>query len=253
MPGKLWHGDCLELMRRIPDGKVDMIFVDLPYGTTASDWDSVIPLDALWEQYHRICKKNAAMVFTAAQPFTTVLISSNQKEFRYCWYWIKGNKTLFQSAKYQPMRNVEDVCVFYRALPTYNPQGLTRIPASQVKTCERVADSDSPYHGCRDGGSLVGKYRSEWTNYPCQALCFDADPNRVHVNQKPVALIEYLVKTYTDPGQIVLDNTCGSGSTGVACVRTGRKYICMEKDPDIFEIARKRIEEAERMPGFGLA
>lgn len=250
--GKLWNGDCLELMGRIPDGKVDMVFVDLPYGTTACDWDSIIPLDSLWEQYHRVCKKNAAMVFTAAQPFTTTLVMSNRKEFRYCWYWIKSNKTLFQSAKYQPMRNVEEVCVFYASLPTYNPQGRTRIPASKVKTCERVADPTSPYHGCREGGSLVGKYVSEWTDYPCSAICFDKETG-MHTTQKPVDLIEYMIKTYTDPGQVVLDNTCGSGSTGVACIRTGRKYICIEKDPEIFATAEKRILEAERMPGFGMA
>lgn len=248
--GKLWHGDCLKLMRKIPDGEIDMVLVDLPYGITACNWDSIIPLEPLWKAYKRICKPNAAMVFTSAQPFTTTLIASNRKMFRYCWYWIKNKKVGYSSAKDQPMRNVEEVVVFYRKKPVYNPQGKTRIPKYKLSMRERRVNKGSVYQGENHaGGSLLGKYKPQFTNYHHQTLCFGSDGGK-HPTQKPVALFEYLIRTYTNPGDMVLDNTCGSGTTGVAASRMERRFICIEKEKDIYETAKGRIDKNERSGSF---
>lgn len=193
---KLLNGDCLDIMQEIPGGSVDLILCDPPYGTTDCKWDNVLPLDKLWAEYKRVLKPNGAAVLFAAQPFTTQLISSNRKAFRYCWYWVKNQPTGFTYARYQPMRKVEDICVFYEKMPTYNPQGLLAVENPKIR-------------------------------------------------QKPVPLLEYLVKTYTNEGDTVLDSCMGSGSTGVACKRTGRRFIGIEQDPKYYEIARKRIEETK--------
>ena len=251
--GELWHGDCLKLMRKIPDGEIDMVLVDLPYGITACDWDSVIPLEPLWKLYKRVCKPNAVMVFTSAQPFTTTLISSNRKMFRYCWYWVKDRKTGFANAKYQPMRNVEEMVVFYGSKPTYNPQGKTRIPKHLVSVKERFPDIKSVYKGCQVAGSgqLTGKFISEFTNYPHQTLCFGSDGGS-HPTQKPVSLFQYLILTYTNHGDMVLDNTCGSGTTGIAASRTKRRFICIEKEREIYETAKGRLDKNEKVGSFGI-
>lgn len=242
----LIHGDCLEVMKQIPDGSVDMILCDLPYGTTACKWDTVIPFEPLWEQYRRIAKKNAAIVLTASQPFTSALIASNMRDFAYCWYWNKSKVTGFANAKKQPLRCVEEVAVFYRRPPTYNPQGL--LPFG------RVVNKGKSAGGGAIQGETVGNgkgalrsgadYLQEWTNYPRQVLKISSEGKTLHPTQKPVALMEYLIRTYTNPGETVLDNTMGSGTTGVAAVLTGRKFIGIEKEEKYFNIACERVRKA---------
>lgn len=233
----LHHGDCLEKMRLIPSGSVDMVMADLPYGTTQNKWDSVIPLEPLWKEYKRICK--GAIVLTAAQPFTSVLVCSNLQGFRYDWTWRKPKGTGHLNAKKQPMRDKEDILVFYDEQPTYNPQFTAGLPYK-----DKSGKGQSTNYGAdkRIGEDNDGK------RYPKQVIEFGVvERGTVHPTQKPVALMEYLIRTYTNPGQTVLDNTMGSGTTGVACVKTGRNFIGIERDPDYFAIAEKRIREADPM------
>lgn len=233
---KLYKGDCLEVMKEIPTGSVDMILCDLPYGTTECKWDSIIPLDRLWKEYERIIKEDGAIVLTAAQPFTTHLIESNIKRFRYCWYWVKNTPTGFCFAKYQPMRRVEDVCVFYKKAPKYNPQGLVRIEKPKSRIRKPLKSEDWIY-----GDTLNGEFTPQWTNYPSNVLNIKSERG-FHPTQKPVPLFEYLIKTYTDEGMTVLDNCMGSGTTGVACMNTNRKFIGIELNEKYFNVAKERIE-----------
>lgn len=236
-PVNIAQGDCLALLQELPDSSVDMVLCDPPYGTTQCAWDIVIPFDRLWAQYDRVVKLNGAVVLFAAQPFTTDLINSNRKNFRYLWYWRKNNVTGGPFAKVQPMRCIEEIAVFYRRSPTYNPRGLVRLK----KPRPQKARSEGVY------GEFRGNPQAqEWTNYPNHLLEIAGEHTvgRLHPTQKPVKLLEYLVRTYTDPGETVLDNCMGSGGTGVACVNTGRRFIGMEMDAGYFEIARNRIEEA---------
>lgn len=241
MNAQLLQGDCLELIKDIPDGSVDMVLADPPYGTTRNKWDSVIPPDKLWEQYRRICKQNAAIVLFSQMPFSATLVSSNPKEFRYEIIWQKSQGTGHLNANRMPLKIHENILVFYRSLPTYNPQ----------KT-----DGHKPYKTCsRHGNTNYGKQRdtetviTDGTRYPVDVIHFPACNNSaekpVHPTQKPVSLLEYLICTYTNEGETVLDNCMGSGSTGVACVNTGRNFIGMELDPGYFETAKRRIEEAQ--------
>ena len=231
----LYLGDCLELMKQIPDGSVDLVLCDLPYGTTACKWDSVIPFEPLWEQYRRIAKKNAAIVLTASQPFTTALIASNMREFKYCWVWEKEQGVNFQLAKKQPLKVHEDVVVFSRGQTAYNPQGL--------KDCD-ISKSNK-----RKGGGLGhcaseavrSTYKQTKSGYPRSIQKFGRERG-LHPTQKPVALMEYLIKTYTNEGEVVLDNCMGSGTTGVACANTGRRFIGIEREPEYFDIAQNRIQ-----------
>ena len=233
------QGDCLELMKDIPDGSVDMILADLPYGTTACKWDTIIPFEPLWEQYKRIIKPNGAIVLTASQPFTSALVMSNPKMFKYSWYWHKS-PTGFLNAKKMPMKSVEDVLVFYKAQPQYNPQGLVRVN-KVVKNHKTKSTKGIIGLSTHNGGRLSGEYIQEYTNYPTQLLSF---PNikGYHPTQKPVALFEYLIKTYTNEGGLVLDNVAGSGTTGVACQNLNRNFILMEQEPEYVEIIKKRLE-----------
>ena len=236
---KLLHGDCMELLPEIPDKSVDMVLCDLPYGITSCKWDSALPFPPLWEQYWRITKERGAVVLFAAQPFTTALISSGRHHFRYCWYWKKNNKTGAAFAKIQPMRCVEDIAVFYRKAPTYNPQGLKALEKHRI----RKPGAHGVYKSHKN--SSVQKF----TGYPNHLLEFTNEApsarDRLHPTQKPVPLLEYLIKTYTNEGDTVLDNCMGSGSTGVACLRTGRRFIGIEKDPQYFEIAKERLEKEQ--------
>ena len=246
----LRKGDCLELMKDIPNGSIDMILADLPYGTTACKWDTIIPFEPLWEQYERVIKDNGAIVLTASQPFTTKLIESNFKLFKYCWYWKKSKPNGWQHSKNRPMTAIEECCVFSKApmghasllgdkRMIYNPQGITSIGN---KTISKVK------HGRTMGArpNQVGIEYEAFTGFPHNVLEY---PNvigskAIHPTQKPVPLFEYLIKTYTNEGETVLDNTMGSGTTGVACVNTNRGFIGMELDDKYFEIAKKRIEKA---------
>ena len=241
-------GDCLEVMADIPDNSVDMILCDLPYGTTACKWDTVIPFEPLWAQYRRIAKRNAAIVLTASQPFTTALIASNLADFRYCWVWQKERPSNFFQAKFAPLNQLEDVCVFSRGgcnngaknpMP-YFPQGLRAIDVERGNS--NTGGGVGVGKGCQ---ALNGKrYRATQEGYPKTLLTYATEGRGLHPTQKPVALMEYLIRTYTREGETVLDNCMGSGTTGVACANTGRKFIGIERDAAYFEIARQRIEQA---------
>lgn len=236
---KVYQGDCMELMKDIPNNYIDMILTDPPYGLIASDWDLVLPFTLLWKEYSRICKKDAVIVFTATQPFTTMLIASNIKEFKYCWYWVKNQGTNFFHAKHMPIRKIEEIVVFGGS--KYNPQMMENcIPTNSAK-------------GCSNGKVYFGKNKRDYiggstTRYPVNVLSFPCVNNysRLHPSQKPVELFEYLVKTYTDEGNIVLDNTAGVGTTGIACQNTGRNFLLIEKDVGYCEIAINRIEENKK-------
>lgn len=247
--GQFWLGDCLELMADIPDGSVDMILCDLPYGTTACKWDTVIPFEPLWEHYWRVAKPNAAIVLTASQPFTTALIGSQIKRFKYCWVWEKNRSTGHVHAKNKPMKRHEDICVFSNGVTVhatqsekrmpYNPQGLVRV---EGKTRKRNDAGDDTTMSARNSHKETV---IEFENYPDDILKFPIEMNsdRHHPTQKPVALFEYLIKTYTDPGETVLDNCAGSGTTAIAAKRTNRKWICIEKDMEYYEKACERVKD----------
>jgi DNA modification methylase len=232
----LYNENCLSALEKVADSSVDMIMVDLPYGTTACAWDFVIPMDELWTQYYRVCKENAAMVFTAAQPFTTTLISSNLKDFRYEWIWEKPQGTNPMNAKVMPLKSHENVAVFYRSKPTYNPQMWYSTPYGGFK-------SDTSKIG-EVYGSAKSQHRDnpEGSRYPKTVQKFKQEKG-FHPTQKPVEMMEYFIKTYTNEGDTVLDNTMGSGTTGVASVNLNRQFIGMEQEQKYFDIAKKRITE----------
>lgn len=230
---ELINADCLEAMKTIEDGSVDMILCDLPYGITANKWDSIIPMDKLWPQLKRVCQ-NGRVVLFSSQPFTTKLISSNESEFKHCWYWIKNQATNFFHAKKMPLRKVEEICVFMDG--PYNPVISTgNTPTKSAKGCS----VGSTYHGVNKRNYQGGSTE----RYPTNVLDFKCVSNysRLHSSEKPVSLLEYLIKTYSNEGDLVLDCCMGSGSTGEACQNTNREFIGIEKYEDIFEIAKKRL------------
>jgi len=223
-------------MRGIPDGSIDMVLCDLPYGTTACAWDSVILFDQLWAQYRRVTKPNAAIVLTASQPFTSALIMSNTKDFRYAWVWEKSRFANQMLAKKQPLKIHEDIAVFSKESHFYFPQDLIE--------CNKVTKQGAKITDNNGGGLRKTEYLQTHTNYPRSILRFPSEGGTVHPTQKPVALMEYLIRTYTNEGQTVLDNTMGSGTTGVACMRTKRDFIGIERDEKYFAIACARIFDA---------
>jgi site-specific DNA-methyltransferase (adenine-specific) len=235
----LRFGDCLDILPTLPDMCADAIITDVPYGTTACKWDVIIPLDKMWAQIKRLCK--GAFVTTASQPFTTVLIGSNMKWFRYEWVWDKKKPAGFQIAKYRPMMQHENIVVFSKETPTYNP---IMTPRPTVKRRGSFSASPSSHIKYDDG---LDRTYIEW--YPKSILEFtNANQNdRYHPTQKPVALYEYLIKTYTNPGDTVLDFCMGSGTTGVAAVRTGRNFIGIEKERPYFDISERRITSENQM------
>lgn len=243
----LRQGDCLELMQDIPDKSIDMILCDLPYGTTKCKWDNVIPFKPLWEQYKRIIKDNGAILLFSAQPFTTDLINSNRKMFRYEIIWEKTVGLNFLNANKMPLRIHENICIFYKHLPTYNPQKSKKITSNFGKTRVKKADRAKQY-----GKVNAQNYTDTGERYPTDVIEFsnwngvkygDNSKATKHSAQKPVPLLEYLIKTYTNEGDTVLDNCMGSGSTGVACLHTNRNFIGIELDKYYFEIAKSRIDE----------
>lgn len=239
---QIFNEDCLEAMQRIPDGSVDMVLTDPPYGTTACKWDSVIPFEPMWEQLKRVTKQNGAIVMTASQPFTSALGASQISILKYGWCWQKTRATGHLNAKKMPMKDVEDVLVFYLRQPTYNPQGTTRMNKVRKNSASHIARGvTSGATSVVSGGITSKEYTQKTGNYPRQVLRFASEGKTVHPTQKPVALMEYLIKTYTNEGETVLDFTMGSGTTGVACANTGRKFIGIELDPEYFAIAEKRI------------
>lgn len=233
---ELWQGDCLELMKDIPDKSVDMILTDLPYGTTQCKWDTIIPFEPLWQQYNRVIKDNGAIVLFGTEPFSSHLRLSNLKKYKYDWIWDKVKGTGFLNAKKQPMRNHELISVFYKKQCTYNPQKT--LGHVKKKSYRRKELQTDVY------GEMKNDYTYESTErYPrsIQVFSTDTQNSSLHPTQKPVALCEYMIKTYTNSGDTVLDSCMGSGTTGVAAKNLGRKFIGIELDEKYFEIAKNRI------------
>lgn len=228
-------GNCLEIMPSIPDKSVDCILCDLPYGTTRNKWDSVIPLDKLWEQYKRIIKDNGAIVLFAQTPFDKVLGCSNLSMLKYEWIWKKENGTGFLNAKKAPLKIHENILVFYKNTPTYNPQ-----MRKGYKPYKNKNGTHSKNYGCQKDVITI----SNGERYPIDILEFNRDKQKLHPTQKPIALIEFLIKTYTNEGVIVLDNCMGSGTTGVACINTNRKFIGIELNEEYYAIADERIKQS---------
>lgn len=232
------HGDCLEVMENIKDGSIDMIMADLPYNTTRNHWDSLIDLKELWIQYERVIKDNGAIVLTAQTPFDKVLGASNLKLLKYEWIWEKTSATGHLNAKKMPMKAHENILVFYKKLPTYNPiktQGHVRkVSKAEHKVNSKMSTNYNP--------TGLTTYDST-ERYPRSVLKFPNDKQKtaLHPTQKPVALMEYLIKTYTNPGELVLDNVAGSGSTAIAAMNTGRNFVAIEKEADYFNLAQQRI------------
>jgi len=267
----LYYGDCLVEMKKIEDNSVDLILCDLPYGTTDRSgvekkngnnrllkWDTVIPLESLWLEYKRVLKPKGAVVLTADQPFTSKLIMSNIEWFKYEWIWKKKKTTGFLLANYRPMKQTEDVIVFSPAHAaaasrhggnmTYNPQGLIEKKVKKKNDPNRLGKFlHNPEHMGK-GNKLLHEteYEQKFTNYPSEIIEFGLDRNVVHETQKPVALMEYLIRTYSNEGEIVLDNCMGSGTTGVACINTNRKFIGIEKKDEYYDAAKKRISISEQ-------
>ncbi len=238
------HGDCLVEMQNIPDKSVDMVLCDLPYGVLNkgnihAKWDSVIPFEPLWEQYNRIVKDNGVIVLFAQGMFTAKLMVSNPRMWRYNLIYQKGDSvTNFLNARRMPLRNHEDICVFYKKLPTYNAQ---MVKSSNPHYRNNPSKKNSCYGKCNERVKTIS---DEY--FPKSIINIPREPSLLHPTQKPVALLEYLIKTYTNDGNLVLDNTCGSGSTLVACVNTNRHYIGIEKEKEYYDISVKRVEEAKR-------
>lgn len=236
--GKLYHGDCLEIMPELKQ-TFDMVLADPPYGTTACKWDSIIPLEPMWRQLKKLIKSDGAIVMTANQPFTTTLISSNTRMFKYCWYWEKSQAVGHLNAYKMPMKNIEDICVFYINQPTYNPQ---------LK--DKLKENIRPEVKIRKTTNCYGKHSKESKRkiplnktLPLQKIKCNNCQENLHPTQKPVALMEYLIKTYTNENEIVLDFAAGSGTTGLACERLSRKWEMIEKKEEYCEISVKRIEQ----------
>ena len=238
MINKIICGDCLEVMKQIPDGSIDAVICDPPYGTTNCKWDTCIPFEPMWEQLKRITKKNGAIVLFGSQPFTSALVMSNLKMFKYEWVWRKERGTGFQVAKYRPMIETEGVLVFCKTTPKYNPQMIPL--AKPVKESFAGSKSGSSPIANLNKGSRIATHR-----YPKNIIEIARDTNRLHPTQKPVALMEYLIRTYTNEGEIVLDFTCGSGTTCLAAKNLNRNFIGIEQSEEYCEIARKRVTESE--------
>ncbi|WP_375547471.1 DNA-methyltransferase [Serratia marcescens] len=232
---QLIHADCMDAMHLIADGSVDMVCADVPYGTTQCAWDSVLDIELMWSHLHRIAKPNAAIVLFSAQPYTSVLVNSNIRHWKTEWIWEKGNATGFLNAKKQPLRAHENILVFYRSMPTYNPQFTEGHPR---KTSRRKTVNSEVY-----GEAVTLTEYDSTRRYPRDVQFFSSDKQKgqYHPTQKPVGLVRYLIETYSNPGDVVLDFTMGSGTAGVACSATGRRFIGIEKEQKYVEVARRRI------------
>ncbi len=231
------EGDCIEIMTQLPNNSVDMVLCDLPYGTTQNNWDSVIPLDVLWREYKRVVKPNGAIVLTSQGIFTANLIVSNPKMFKYKWVWEKSKSTNFLNAKKQPLRKHEDVCVFYKKQPVYNPQMVEGEPYDKGMRKDQLSGSYGDFHSVH--------VKSDGMRYPTDILYFktsESEGEVIHPTQKPVSLGRYFVRTYTNPGDVVLDNTSGSGSFLVAALLEGRNFIGIEKNSDVALFKKDAID-----------
>lgn len=238
---ELFHGDCLDVMATLPSASIDLILCDLPYGTTACSWDAVIPFEPLWAAYKRIAKPNAAIVLTASQPFTTALIASNLKEYRHSWVWDKGVAASFALCNKAPMKVHEDIAVFSQSAVRYFP--IMTLKDRPVTVTHKQKQFETAPLAKRFDGPITYTH-----SYPRSVLPISTrseQTKKVHPTQKPVALMEYLIRTYTNPGDVVLDNCMGSGTTGVAAIQSGRRFIGIERDAGYFQIASGRIAQAE--------
>lgn len=230
---KLYNDDCLKILPTLPDHSVDMVLADLPFGSTRNEWDHIIPMDQLWEQYKRLLKVGGVVALFGDEPFSSKLRLSNPKWYRYDWYWTKNSATGFLNANRMPLKRVETISIFYPKLPLYNPQKeigykpYTSMTGSKTKNYGKFKSIKTVNDGSR---------------YPTNVLTFNKVNKTIHPTQKPVDLLEYLIKTYTNEGMTVLDNTMGSGSTGVACKNLNRNFIGIEKDPDYFKLAKERLD-----------
>tara|TARA_Y100000816_G_scaffold100186_1_gene69804 strand:+ start:1235 stop:2125 length:891 start_codon:yes stop_codon:yes gene_type:complete len=251
----LYMGDCLEKMKLIPDDSVHLILCDLPYGTTKCKWDTIIDLDELWKQYMRVLiKPTGVVVLFGQQPFTSRLISSNYKWYKYNFIWKKNKTTQFLLANYRPMKCTEDICVFspggaaaasrHKGNMTYNPQGLVPVEIKKKNSQKRIGKMLNQAHHLGPNNKLIGdsEYTQKFTNYPIELIEFDIESTTIHETQKPVKLIEYLIQTYSNEGNMVLDNTMGSGTTGVGCVNTNRKFIGIEIEKKYFDLSCDRLK-----------
>lgn len=241
MTQEIWLGDCLEKMSDIPEKSIDCVVCDLPYGSTQNSWDIIIPFDKLWEQYDRICKDNAAIILFSAQPFTTDLINSNRENFRYDLIWNKNVPTGMSQAKYRPMRYHETVLLFYKSQPTYNP-----VPKPRVGDKKECYNYD---HYCGKSNHVkLAKVKKRYDPdfvQPSSVLDFKVVPNRngkLHPTQKPLELCEWLIKTYTNEGDLILDNCAGSGTTLLAAKNLGRQFIGIEKEEKYYNICLDRLK-----------
>ena len=263
----LYWGNCLVKMNDITDGSVDLILCDLPYGTTdrkgienkgdnrVLSWDTVIPLDQLWEQYRRVLRSSGTVVLTADQPFTSQLVLSNLEWFKYEWIWKKKKTTGFLHANARPMKETEDILIFSplgasgcskkaNKNMTYNPQGLIEKNVKKKNSAKRLGKFLHQPEHMGSGNKLLHEteYEQKYTNYPSEIIEFGLDKDSIHPTQKPVALMEYLIRTYSNEGETILDNTMGSGTTGVACMNTNRNFIGIEMDENYYKIAEERIK-----------
>jgi len=249
---QIFCGECIETMSTFPDNCVDMVFCDLPYGTTQNEWDCLIPFDQLWASYNRIVKENGAIILTAQPPFDKILACSNLKDFRYEWIWEKNKATGHLNAKKMPMKAHENILVFYRKLPTYNPQKTTgHKPFGAVKPKDNIPEPDKKRnynHVTKtfgNDGTTTDRYPRDVQRFP---VINNDNPLKFHPTQKPVGMIEYFIKTYSNPGDTILDNCMGSGSACIACINTDRKYIGIENDPEYYTAAKEWIESTINNP-----
>ncbi len=253
---QLYKNDCIKEMKNIPDNSVDLILCDLPYGTTKCKWDNIIDVDKLWESYRRIIKKpHGVIVLFGQQPFTSKLIASNYDWFKYNIVWKKNKTTQYLLANYRPMKCTEDIILFspggaaaasrHKGNMTYNPQGLIVKQIKKVNSQKRIGKMLNQEHHLGKNNKLISntEYQQEYTNYPKDIIEFDIESTTIHETQKPVKLLEYLIKTYSNEGETVLDNAMGSGSTGIACINTNRNFIGIELEEKYFNLAQKRIDD----------
>lgn len=243
-PNNIYNMDCLEGMKYIKDKSIDCIICDLPYGTTQNKWDSIIPFDKLWAEYNRVIKDDGAIILFGQGIFTAELMLSNKKCWRYNLIWKKGNRTSgFLNANRMPLRNHEDICIFYKKLPTYNPQFEEGIPLHGKGTAYKTKQNVNNNYGSFE--QLDDTRKGSTQKYPKSVLIFDKPHPAIHPTQKPVALIEYLIKTYTNENAIILDNCMGSGTTAIACINTNRQYIGFELEKEYYDLSLKRIREVD--------
>lgn len=251
---KLYYGDCLEKMKLIADDSIDLILCDLPYGTTKCKWDTIIDLNELWKNYKRIIKKPSGVILLfGQQPFTSMLVSSNYEWFKYNMIWKKNKTTQFLLANYRPMKCTEDICVFskggaaaasrHKGNMTYNPQGLVSVEIKKNNSEKRIGKMLNQAHHLGPNNKLISnsEYTQKFTNYPNELIEFDIEYDTIHETQKPVKLIEYLIKTYSNENDMVLDNTMGSGTTGIGCINTNRKFIGIELNDKYYKLSKHRI------------